>query len=620
MMNIPKMNQAQQAILLIGIIIASAGFTTHFLTPGTTRSGLGIQVDAGETAVRGILLDLAEVEYFFGIELLPPGQTSANNITAVLLDASNYDLYVSGTPLTDVDAILTIEDSTRGQYNTTVTDELELYVVVQNSGTDPTFWSYYYAIIPSSFYQTLAIGFAGVFIILAGLSWILNGWKRYFIVGLSVNVVLFFIRIFTLSNYSLGFPDIFWDLIHIEFYNDYQYFYLAWIPNMIEGAWPYSEAMYYYIYPPVWIYSVSILGNVPSWLPGLILFTYNVLTGILVYKIALKLTGNEKRSIFAMLVYLLNPFTLLYGSFMWLNPTPFVFFMILSFYFAQNDQEYYSVAALALATLCKQYAVVLFPILAILLIRRSLNQNNITKFKEFMKHTLVYILVVGLVSLPFLIISPQDYVNRMLFWNTGNYDRLTYFIPDTWMTVHANTFFLWLGFPTWFTDAIAILLINYVFIIICGIVVYSTFTFMKTEMDSKEDSNHHFRQLFIHALIWSFMAIMCVQLFYPRGAYKFYLLALAPFFAILFDYKLNSIKSNEPFEFQKRHLFPIIMSWIVLLCYRFVYFWVLAIWMFVVLWYSGNLQRIGSNIKGIATLVHTKEEPGSKEWDEIYSE
>jgi Gpi18-like mannosyltransferase len=619
-MQIPKMNQAQQAIILIGIIIAAGGLATHFLTPGTTRSGLMVQVDAGETATRSIVLDLANVDYFFGIELLPPGQSTPSNVTGVLLDSTNYNLYTSGTPLTSVDAILTIEDSTRAQYNATVTDELEFYVVIQNNGTDPAFWSYYYAVIPTTYYSTLTIGFFGVFVVLAGFMWALTGWKRFFVMSLSINVVLLFIRIFTLSNYSLGFPDIFWDLIHIEFYNDYQYFYLSWVPNMVEGTWPYSESMYYYIYPPVWIYSVSILGNTPSWLPGLILFLYNVLTGILVYKITQNLTGNEKHSIYAMLVYLLNPFTLLYGSFMWLNPTPFVFFMTLAFYFAQKEQEHHSVAALALATLCKQYAVVHFPILAILLIRRRLDQSTIEKLKCFMKHTLVYTLVIGLVSIPFLIVNPMDYVNRMILWNTGNYDRLTYFIPDSWMTVYANTFFLWLGFPTWFTDVIAILLINYVFIIISGIVVYGTYTFMKVGSETEDASGNRFGELFIHALIWSFIAIMCVQLFYPRGAYKFYLLALAPFFAILFDYKNLSWNENIPFQFHKRYLFPIIMSWVVLLCYRFVYFWILGLWMFIVLWYSGNLRRIIKNIKGIVTVFHTKEEPTNEEWDEIYSE
>ncbi|MFW9847544.1 MAG: hypothetical protein ACFFF4_00285 [Candidatus Thorarchaeota archaeon] len=616
------MKRIQQTIILTGVVIALVGFGGHFLVPGTSRSGLMIQVDSDETATRVIDLDLTESEYFFGIELLPPGQISNSNVTAYLLDSINYNLYTTGTPLSSVDALLTVEDLSRTQYNTTVTNELELYVVIQNNGTEPTYWNYYYAILPSSFYPTLTIGFTGVFIILVDLGWIMRGWKRYFVAGLSVNAALFLIRILTLSTYSLGLPDIFWDLIHTEMYNDYQYFYLAWVPNMVAGAWPYSDALYYYIYPPLWIYSVSIFGSTPSWLPGLVLFAFNIAAGPLVYMITLRLTEDQKRAIIAMLIYLLNPFTLIYGSFMWLNPTPFVFFITLSFYFAQKEQETYSVISMAFATLYKQYAVVLFPILVILFIKHKKTPEMAMKFKGFIRHTLLFIMVLGIVSLPFLIVDPMYYLNSMIFWNTGSYERLTYFIPDSWMPVHANTFFLWLGFPSWFTDAIAFLLINYVFLIICGIVVYGTYSMIKSSVDTLDKDAEGYRHLFVHALIWSFIAILCVQIFYPRGAYKFYLLALAPFFSILFDYDMFTERMNIPFKFQRKHLFHIIMAWTVFLFYRFAYFWILGIWMAVVLWKSGDLKRIQNNLVTILTLrfIRKSEPLELDELEEIYSE
>ncbi|MDF1538924.1 MAG: hypothetical protein P1Q69_08475, partial [Candidatus Thorarchaeota archaeon] len=329
-MNSTDIRRVKQGIIVVGVIIAIIGLGNHFLIPGTSRSGLAVQVGEYETATRSITLDLQEVEYFFGIEFLPPLQTESMNISAYLLDAENYNLYTSGIALDDVDALLVVDNSTRVQYETSITDEIDLYFVIQNNGSESSLWSYYYAVIPSTYYPSLLIGFAGVFTILLGIGWLLTGWKRFFVVGLGINAVLFVIRIFTLSTYSLELPDIFWDLLHTEMYNDYQYFYLAWVPNMVEGVWPYSDAMYYYIYPPLWIYSVSIFGNVPSWLPGLVLFSFNIATGPLVYKITLHLTENERKSLFAMFVYLLNPFTLLYGSFMWLNPTPFVFFITVS--------------------------------------------------------------------------------------------------------------------------------------------------------------------------------------------------------------------------------------------------------------------------------------------------
>jgi len=63
------------------------------------------------------------------------------------------------------------------------------------------------------------------------------------------------------------------------------------------------------------------------------------------------------------------------------------------------------------------------------------------------------------------------------------------------MTVHLNTFFLWLGMPGWLTDAIAFLLANYVFLIISRIVVYGTFAVFKPSLSTEEDQSGRVRQL-----------------------------------------------------------------------------------------------------------------------------
>ncbi|MFX1561446.1 MAG: hypothetical protein ACFFBL_12725, partial [Promethearchaeota archaeon] len=72
-----------------------------------------------------------------------------------------------------------------------------------------------------------------------------------------------------------------------------------WIPALWEGAWPYTlsaaSQMSGYIYPPLWIYTVAALGSTPAWLPGLILFAFNMATGVVVFAISKELTGDEKR-------------------------------------------------------------------------------------------------------------------------------------------------------------------------------------------------------------------------------------------------------------------------------------------------------------------------------------
>ena len=587
----------RRIIIILGLMISAFGFGMHAAIPGVTRSGFPFIVEPYRVGERHISLDLSELEYFFEIDIL--GNAAQDGVATVyLLNSSEYAQYQAGAQLEDLEPLLTFHDGEkyRAQYEARVSDYVDVYLILKNDHNVTISWTYYYAVIPDSYYPSFTLGFSGVFVVLITLGWMFTDWKRYFIAGVTINSILFFIRVFTLSNYSLGLPEIFETIIHIELYNDYQFFYLSWIPNLWDGAWAYSDELAIYLYPPLWIYTVGSLGAVPSWLPGVLLFAFNVGTGAIVYKIMDQLTGDEKRSVTAMMLYLLNPFTLFHGSFTWLNPTPYVFFVMLSFLFAVKGKEHYSIVAIAIATLYKQLAVVFFPILVILLIRTRIEVTTLNKLKLFIKHILIYSGIVGLVSLPFLIVSPEHYLNQMLFWNTGSYERLTVFIPELWMTVHAGTFWLWLGAPQWFTDTIAILLINYVFLIICAIIVYGTYTFLKLTSDN---SDVQFRELFGNALLWGFVAVLCVQFFYPRGAYKFYLLMLSPFIALLHDPKDITVMNDSPFSFNKRHLVTVIFSWATFLCFRFVYFWILFAWLLYYVNKSGNIGRIWNGLKSI---------------------
>jgi hypothetical protein len=603
----------QRGIIVLGIVIAVVGFALHFSVPGTTRSGFNIIVEGSSSAIDHISMELGDADYEFGIEVLPPEQYLAENTTGYLLTETEYERYLSGTPIQDVDVLLQFGSGERTSYETSLTTELDLYIVFFNGGSDLVSWTYYYVILPSGFYPTFTLGFSGLFISLAGLGWISTGWKRYFVIGVSINLVLFFLRTFTLASYSLGLPEIFEELIHVELYNDYQFFYLSWVPSLREGAWAYSSYLAIYLYPPLWIYTVSALGSVPSWLPGVSLFALNVGTGYFIYMIAKSLTLDEKYPIYAMMLYLLNPFTLFYGSFMWLNPTPYVFFTMASFYLALSEREELSIAAIAVATLYKQLAVVFFPILSIVLLKKQLGAKRLDHVRGFIKHAAIYAGIIFLVSVPFLIVSPEQYLNQMLFWNTGNYDTLRTFIPELWMTVHLNTFFLWLGAPSWFTDAIAFLLINYIFLIVCAFVVYGTFAIFRPQ-----GTQGRTKELVSQALLWGFVAVMCVQLFYPRGAYKFYLLALAPFVSILYDYRDLEMKKEES-GFKRHHIFPIALSWIVFVCYRFVYFWILGTWLIFYLWKSGSLSRIAGGFR-LLVRPQDKESTSISVYEEIYGD
>ncbi|MFX0045821.1 MAG: hypothetical protein ACFE8Z_08240, partial [Candidatus Hermodarchaeota archaeon] len=86
------------------------------------------------------------------------------------------------------------------------------------------------------------------------------------------------------------------------------------------------------------------------------------------------------------------------------------------------------------------------------------------------------------------------------------------------------------------------------------------------------------KKVITEALFWSILIVLTLQIFFPRGSYKFYLLALTPFISVLFDYRDLKLERTESFRFQRHHLMSMVVSWAVFLCFRLVYFWILLVW------------------------------------------
>ncbi len=612
------LDSRQKSLVLVGIVLAAIGFGLHFMAPATGRSGYVVLIPPMETTVEPISLTPGSTEQNFQFYFLGPAHS---NLSIYFLDDIQYQTYQSGTSLSNISQQVVLDEEGSATYVQLVDSNQIFYLIFVSNHSELLTFSYYYSLYSATYFSSATIGFIGIFLIIIGFSWYFSGWKRYFLLGLEANLVFFLIRIFTLTSYSLGLPDLFLNVLTVELYNDYQFFYLSWIPNLWEGAWAYSMGLPNYLYPPLWIYTVGLFGASPPWVPGAILFAFNVATGILVYKIAKLVSEDEKTSIVAMMIYLLNPITVAYGSFMWLNPTPSVFFVTLSFYLVLTNKAEFSIASIAVATLYKQFAVIFFPILALYLIKQRTDRTMKTSTIQFLKHTFIYIVIIGLVSLPFLIVSPHEYYTQLIESNRLNFERLTYFIPDLWMPVHFNTFFLWVSGSSVLTNVIAWLIYNYVFLIICGLVVYGAFAALQRTQGEVQEFGK--RDLFMNAILWSFIAVLCVQTFFPRGVYKFYLLILIPFAALLFDFKNLRFQSKEAFSFKPRHLFVPLMIVAIFLCYRFIYLWIIVAWAWFYLIQSGEASRIRDGIQSF--LRRIKPAPSSESetiesWEEIYSE
>lgn len=64
-----------------------------------------------------------------------------------------------------------------------------------------------------------------------------------------------------------------------------------------------------------------------------------------------------------------------------------------------------------------------------------------------------------------------------------------------------------------------------------------------------------------------------------------------PFAAILFDIKDFKFSSHEEFRFAPHFLFMILVSTAVFFWYRFVYFWLLALWGLYYMYLNRNMHQ-----------------------------
>jgi hypothetical protein len=276
-----------------------------------------------------------------------------------------------------------------------------------------------------------------------------------------------------------------------------------------------------------------------------------------------------------MLLYFLNPFILIYSSFGWLNPALFVFFILLAFYMILKQKYWWAILSLGIATMFKQFAIIFLPIILVLIVKLNRESKLFNKIKEFLLYGCAYIGIILLISLPFLIVNFNIYIQKFILGgSTINFNYLTTFYAFPGAMVHFNTFFLLIGAPEIITNFIALLLQYYILLGGCllGITLYFLLYSPKKSGDSVKN------ELYTLSLFLSILTILAFHLFYPRGSFKYYLILLSPFISILFGVDLKP-KEPKEFRFKAFYLIPTIISWITFFFSRYLYFWILVAWM-----------------------------------------
>lgn len=358
----------------------------------------------------------------------------------------------------------------------------------------------------------------------------------------------------------------------IEGYSDYTFYYVHWGYNFLYGTMPYSPEFGYlelngitnengaHMFPPFtsYLYTTGIwLGNLfgwGNWGIGLLLAGFGFLTALPIYGIAKELSSNRRVGEVAALTYLLNPLVLYHTDFLWFNPAPFVFFFFAGFYMLIREKRLIGTLFIVSAALFKQSAWFLgIPLIVYLLVKRrnrppdeedaSLKNGDLNGSLEevdekpkpkpildyfdlrgFAISIIVVLLFIGAVMFPFIIAQP-DFLN---YWSLalgsfsfeGNFvDPLPYNVPQR---IQGLLIMAGMSEQAELLDTI---------IVSGGPMVFSVIIFLGV-MILKDRFNGEEKLYLRRILFMTFMMMLLVNIVGARGVFKYYFVAIVPFFSI----------------------------------------------------------------------------------------
>jgi hypothetical protein len=385
---------------------------------------------------------------------------------------------------------------------------------------------------------------------------------------------------FSMFGYTINFS--------FEGYADYDYFYYTWGQQFLRGFAPYStlfnrstigNSIYYtpYFFPPLFVYlcaAGSLLPIDPFGI-GFLIVVFGYLTAFPVYGISAHISNNRRIAQISTLTYLFNPIILYHTVYDWLNPAPFVFFMTFSFYLLIKRRLISGTLAMVTAALFKQIAFFLIlPLVAVLIKKPSTSRPDIAEETErsisddldlrtFGKMVMIAIIYVVAVSFPYLF-DPANYIHY-IFEVPGGFllaDLTT--LPNPGQPIPLASFLIFFGAPLELIDIVNKATYYGIFLMIAIFIIFPLMLFQVRTDDSQP--KYWRRILFLTLLL-----MLCVHIFSPRGVYKYYFVALIPFFSIQPASSMISSRTNKPKASVFMILNPILLGLLIIIPDRNVY-------------------------------------------------
>jgi hypothetical protein len=229
--------------------------------------------------------------------------------------------------------------------------------------------------------------------------------KKELVILLTVSFVL---RLYTwVSRVYFGargipalFPPVAW--------NDFYGIYVVWLQSVSQGMLPYRDFLSY-TYTPLFLYLLypfyAIGGTQLAALP---IISFDAATSSLVYLIVRRIASNRV-SLLAGLAYAVCPFALFYEGYLWLSSQPMTFFILLTVLLLRRKKPISSALSMAVTILFKQEAIFMLPAFGVWFakwFKRSIRRG-----------TFAFLLTLLVVSLPFLVLAPVNYLWSLTYRN-----------------------------------------------------------------------------------------------------------------------------------------------------------------------------------------------------------
>jgi len=354
--------------------------------------------------------------------------------------------------------------------------------------------------------------------------------------AVAVKLAVYHLSVINFLTYSYHY---YWDMSFwvVEAYADFSAYYMTFVNQFLQGYLPYTpelwapEGVQVYIYPPLFLYITTAFYFLPveQLFPdlralaaaghdlhfarvGFSFVAFDLATCVVIYATVRLVTRSPGLPPLATLLYALNPISLWWGDYIWMSTPIHLFFLVLGFHFMLRGQLRWAAFWVAIATMVKQTAGLLLPVILLLELARS------------PRRAVISALIMGSVgvalSMPYLILYPSNYIHSITrgmggYWFWDEPPSISFPVPVSILAFNLP-------------DPIKYIIFLTVYYGLPFAVSLAALWACAYTLRQKPPT------LYWDQLVsLAFLLSLATHTFFPRGIYKYYLIALLPFFLLV---------------------------------------------------------------------------------------